>query len=54
MWIADLPFRYPKTIAILYFGGTLNGVVRSEEGNDKVILLNSDDIGQELNLVPSV
>ena len=23
MWIADLPFRYPKTIAILYFGGTL-------------------------------
>jgi len=31
-----------------------NGVIRSEEGNDKVILLNSDDIEQELNLVPSV
>ena len=30
------------------------GLVRTEEGRDKILLLNSDDIEQELNLTPSV
>lgn len=31
-----------------------NGVVRAEEGEGGDILLNGDDIGQELRLIPSV
>jgi predicted site-specific integrase-resolvase len=31
-----------------------NGVIRFEGDKDKVILLNGDDIGQELHLIPSV
>lgn len=31
-----------------------SGLIRSEEGKGKVTLLNSDDIEQELGLVPSV
>ena len=30
------------------------GLVRTEEGKGKVTLLNSDDIEQELRLVPSI
>ncbi|KAB0665159.1 helix-turn-helix domain-containing protein [Oryzomonas japonica] len=31
-----------------------NGVLRTEGGKGKVILLNGDDIEQELNMTPSV
>jgi excisionase family DNA binding protein len=31
-----------------------NGVIRTEGGKGKMILLNSDDIEQELRLVPSI
>lgn len=30
------------------------GLIRTEEGKGKVTLLNSDDIEQELHLIPSV
>ena len=30
------------------------GLVRTEEGKGKIILLNGDDIEQELNMIPSL
>lgn len=30
------------------------GLVRTEDGKDKTLLLNSDDIEQKLNLTPSI